>query len=257
MNTPRMQAALETLYGQYNQRRWVSPDPLQFLYDFPDVADREIVGLIASSLAYGRVAQILKSIANALCRMKGDPARYLKGRSDRLLRQDFSGFKHRFTTAGDMVRLLTNVREIVSTHGSLNAGFCVGLEAGDSTVAAALGKFSAALGGGYLVPSPVDGSACKRLNLYLRWMVRKDEVDPGGWEGVKAGQLIVPLDVHMGRIARSFRLTRRKPLDFKTALDITGSFQKFAPDDPIRYDFVLTRFGIRSDMPPPPRLRMR
>lgn len=244
-----MQERLAYLYAQYNRRQWVSPDPLQFLYAYPAVADREVVGLVASSLAYGRVAQILKSIERVLTRMGASPGDYVRHCPESRMKKDLADFKHRFTPGSELVELFLCMRQMINTHGSLNANFCAGLSPADETISNALSGFSNNLGGTYLTPAPENGSACKRMNLYLRWMVRCDDVDPGGWTGVRPGQLIIPLDVHMGRIARSWRMTRRKPSDLRTALEITRFFRKVEPDDPIRYDFVLTRFGIRDDMP--------
>lgn len=245
----RMRDRLEHLYERYNRRQWVSPDPLQYLYAYDAVQDREVVGVIASALAYGRVAQILKSIAKVLVIMGDSPSDYIRSCPLQRMHRDLASFKHRFTPGSEMVSLFMNMRKLVEQHGSLNAAFCAGLSSSDESVTTALSRFSEQLGDSYLTPSPVKGSACKRMNLYLRWMVRVDDVDPGGWTGVRKDQLIVPLDVHMGRIARSWRMTRRKPSDMKTALEITRFFRKLSPDDPIRYDFVLTRFGIRDDMP--------
>jgi uncharacterized protein (TIGR02757 family) len=100
---------------------------------------------------------------------------------------------------------------------------------------------------GRLLADPRDKSACKRLNLYLRWMVRRDDVDPGGWEGVRPAQLVVPLDVHMHRIGRALGLTQRQQADCRTALEVTEAFRKISPEDPVKYDFALTRLGIRDD----------
>jgi len=99
-----------------------------------------------------------------------------------------------------------------------------------------------------LIPCPQKKSACKRLHLYLRWMVREDAVDPGGWNRIPASKLLVPVDIHMHRIARMLNLTCRSQADIKTAMEITRGFCKWAPDDPVKFDFALTRFGIRSDM---------
>ena len=103
------------------------------------------------------------------------------------------------------------------------------------------------MSGGYrqcLLPSPESGSACKRLNLFLRWMVRSDAVDPGGWSGVSPAMLIVPLDTHMHRIAAKLGLTKRRAADFRAAREVTGAFRTIAPEDPVKYDFALTRLGI-------------
>ena len=101
-----------------------------------------------------------------------------------------------------------------------------------------------------LLPSPRAGSACKRHNLFLRWMVRSDAVDPGGWMDIPSAKLIVPVDVHMHRISLQIGLTKRKQANLRTALEITAAFRSIAPEDPVRYDFALTRLGIRNDTDP-------
>ncbi|MCP4693017.1 MAG: DUF2400 domain-containing protein, partial [Desulfobacterales bacterium] len=103
---------------------------------------------------------------------------------------------------------------------------------------------------GHLVALPEKGSACKRMNLFLRWMVREDAVDPGGWEGVPASSLIIPLDTHMHRIGLGLNFTKRKQANMRTALEITEAFKALYPDDPVKFDFALTRLGIRDDLDP-------
>ena len=242
-------ATLDGLYRKYNRKKYVSPDPLQFLYDYPDVRDREIVALIASSLAYGRVAQILKSVENVLKKMGPSPYTFLGRASTRSLSKVFCGFKHRFTTATELVSLMRGMRKLVSEYGSLNECFLTGLKKSHETILPALRNFVSKLDfdGNHLIPSPERGSACKRLNLFLRWMVRKDAVDLGGWCGISKSKLIVPLDTHMAKVGRALGLTQRKSADMKMALDITLSFRKLCTRDPVKYDFVLTRFGIRDD----------
>jgi uncharacterized protein (TIGR02757 family) len=243
-------AKLEQLYRTYNRRKYVHPDPLEFLYAYPDVRDREIVGLVASCLAYGRVAQILRSVKAVLDLLGAHPAKFVISARPAVMARKLAGFKHRFTTGGEVACLLGGVRRIVSGYGSLNACFAAGIGKGDSSLLPALDRFSREMGcvKSYLVPSPADGSACKRLNLFLRWMVRSDAVDPGGWRGVDKRLLIVPLDTHMAKIGRMLGLTSGKSANIGMALDITAAFREVAPDDPVRYDFALTRFGIRNEM---------
>jgi uncharacterized protein (TIGR02757 family) len=226
---------------------------LEFLYTYKDRRDREIVGLVASSLAYGRVAQILRSVSIVLGHMQPTPSLFLEEASRDSLRRVFAQFKHRFTTGCEISELLCGVKGILERYGSLNVCFTAGLNEGDDTIIPALSSFvrELTLGSGNrynsLLPSPVGGSACKRLNLFLRWMVRQDSVDPGGWEHVPRSKLIVPLDTHMHRICRALKLTSRRQADIRTALEITAAFRTIAPDDPVRYDFALTRLGIRND----------
>lgn len=241
---------LDRLYRALNRRRFVHPDPLEFLYGYPDVRDREIAGLLAAALAYGRVTQILRSVRAVLDRLGSHPGRFVRRAGPTALRRAAEGFRHRFTDANHLASLLLAVRRVVRQYGSLNACFVAGLAPGDPTVAQALDRFAAALAceAPFLVPSAGAGSACKRLNLYLRWMVRQDAVDPGGWRGVRRDQLIVPLDTHMRRIGAAWGLTCRKTPDLKMAIEITEAFRRLRPDDPVRYDFVLTRFGIRREL---------
>ena len=247
--------SLEKLYASYHRRELVHPDPLEFLYGYRALRDREVVALVASSLAYGRVAQILKSVSTVLERMDPSPSDFLLNSSLGSLLSTFSDFKHRFTTGEDLALMLWNAKGLIEKYDSLYAYFTALSNDGDDTVLPALSAFVRALtpsrqknGKFSLMPSPHQGSACKRLNLFLRWMVRKDEVDPGGWDSIPASKLIVPLDVHMHRICLFLKLTKRKQGDLRTALDITKAFRRIAPEDPVRYDFVITRLGIRKDM---------
>ena len=244
---------LEALYHRYNQRKFVDPDPLQFLYYYEGLCDREVAAFVASSLAYGRVAQILKSVSFVLERMRPSPSIFLTHASVEAIGKTFAGFKHRFTTAEKLCAMLVAIKGILERHGSLGACFSAGLKDDDQTILPALCAFTGELTGkasarlDHLVPSPVGGSACKRLNLFLRWMVRQDEVDPGGWDNVPQSKLIVPVDTHMHRICLHLGLTTRKQANMATALEITEGFRALAPDDPVRYDFSLTRLGIRRD----------
>jgi uncharacterized protein (TIGR02757 family) len=243
------------LYEKYNRREFVHPDPLEFLYDYPDLQDREIVGLVASSLAYGAVRQILKSVAAVLKRMES-PYEFLRDvRRDSLVRV-FKDFKHRFTTGEELATMLWGVRLVLDKCGSLNACFVEALRPEHDSITPALSGFVKELSSPFdgrprsLLPSPDLGSACKRLNLFLRWMVRRDAVDPGGWDNVPRSKLIVPLDVHMHRISQQLGLTARRQANLRTAYEITSAFREIEPEDPVRYDFVLTRLGIRDDLDP-------
>ena len=247
---------LDVLYQRFNRRRYVHPDPLEFLYPYRDLRDREIVGLIASSLAYGRVNQILEAVSKVLDGMNR-PYHFLLSSSPESIRTAFKNFKYRFTTGDDLVNMLSGLKRIIEIYGSLYECFISGLNDKDDTVLPALSAFLCQLSGGYhctdnsLIPRPAKGSACKRINLFLRWMVRKDLVDPGGWDNIPASKLIVPLDTHLHRICLALNLTRRKQADMKTAEEITYAFRMIAPDDPVKYDFALTRSGIwgRGSLP--------
>jgi uncharacterized protein (TIGR02757 family) len=248
-------AQLDGLYETYNSRKWVHPDPLEFLYPYAAPRDREIVGIIASSLAYGRVAQILKSVGSVLEKMGSSPHDFLKHSTPVSLQKTFKDFKHRFTTSKDLAEMLCGVKRVIDRYGSLYACFLSGFKDDEDVLSALsfLVRELTALSSGHsnsLIPLPERGSACKRLNLFLRWMVRKDDVDPGSWLGIPTSKLMVPLDTHMHRICFLLKMTHRKNADMRTVREITRAFRQIEPEDPVRYDFALTRLGIRRDAYP-------
>jgi uncharacterized protein (TIGR02757 family) len=246
-------ASMEALYIHYNRREFIHPDPLEFVLRYGEPVDREVVGLVASSLAYGRVRQILKSVSGVLERMGSSPGRFLMDHPRSRIEHCFQDFKHRFTGGAELSALLGGIREALLAFGSLEACFLAGCRPEDETVLPALDRFCHRLRcscpeelTGILLPRPVWGSACKRLHLFLRWMAREDDVDPGVWKGVDPSQLIVPLDTHMFRTARALGITGRKQADLRAALEVTEAFRAISPQDPVKYDFALTRLGIRD-----------
>jgi len=242
-------AKLEELYKKYNDKKYIHPDPLEFLYNYENDVDREVVGLIASSLAYGKVTQILKSVTLVLEKLFPSPASILDGASDLILKKTFMDFKHRFTTGEELAGYLFNIGKILRKYGSINSCFTADFDESREMLPSILNFIKKLRSGecdcyNSLIPIPSGKCAYKRINLYLRWMIRKDEIDPGVWSGISPSKLIIPLDTHMHRISLSYKLTERKQADFNTALEITKSFKKFSPQDPVKYDFALTRLGI-------------
>jgi uncharacterized protein (TIGR02757 family) len=248
-------AYFEGLYSEWNHREFVHPDPLEFVYAYDGALDREIVGLVAASLAYGRVQQIVASVAAALEPLGCSPAGFVAGSDERQLGRALGGFKHRFTAGEDLRGLLIGAGRIIDRYGSLERAFMARMSPRDSSVVPALSLFAEDLReasghpGGNVLPTPERGSACKRLHLFLRWMAREDDVDPGVWGGLSPALLIVPMDVHMHRIALSLGATARRQADLRAALETTEWFRRISPDDPVRYDFALTRLGMRGRLP--------
>jgi uncharacterized protein (TIGR02757 family) len=241
---------LERLYLKYNDRRFITSDPVEFVHRYDNSRDRELVALIASSLAFGNVKQIKASVARALEILGAGPSERVTASSPADMEYEFRGFRHRWITGKDVASLLAGARSAIGEYGSLGELFSAKLDRSDPDVGPAAGRFARTLfdmSGGYrqcLLPSPESGSACKRLNLFLRWMVRSDAVDPGGWSEVPRAMLIVPLDTHMHRIATKLGLTKRRAADFRAAREVTAAFGEISPDDPVKYDFSLTRLGI-------------
>lgn len=248
---------LERLYAKYNHREAVPPDPLQFVYRYAKPSDMEIAAFLAADLAYGRVAQIEKSVTTLFGYMGESPYEFVRNFGN-AQRRKLSSFKHRFTTGQDISDLLSLLRQVLSRHGSIERFFVQGCDPGDRNIIPALSKFCDSLyeirdsehggqisrGLKYLLSSPAGGSACKRLNLFLRWMVRDDAVDAGLWKSVDKAKLIVPVDIHMGRLCRILGFYSRKTVNLSTAVEITDSFAKIEPADPAKYDFALSRIGI-------------
>jgi uncharacterized protein (TIGR02757 family) len=258
--TAQIKDSLEALYARYNRREFIGSDPLQFVYEYSNPADMEVVAFLAADLAYGRVQQIQKSLADLLGRMGKSPYAFVRdfGKAER---RSLTGFKHRFTTGRDISDLLILLKKVLNQYAGIEEFFIQGYNPGDKNIIPALSKFCDTLyamharehngqisrGLKYLLTSPSGGSVCKRLNLYLRWMVRDDDVDVGLWKSVDKDKLIVPVDVHMARLCRILGFHDRKTVSLSTAIKITESFTEIEPTDPVKYDFALTRIGILDD----------
>ncbi len=249
--------ALESVYRRYNHRRLVPPDPLQFVHRYRRAADREIVGFLAAMLAYGRVRQIEAACERLLAMMGERPAEFVRdiGPAERRM---LAEFRHRFTAGQDVTDLMILLGRAIREAGSLEALFKAGCRDDDATIFPALERFCETLlewhvaaakgpmsrGFKHLLSSPRRGGTCKRLHLFLRWMVRSDAVDPGVWAGVAPAKLIVPVDVHMARLCRLLGLHDDRTVCGRTAMTITRCFAEIEPTDPVKYDFALSRIGI-------------
>ena len=256
----RLGDVLEGLYEKYNRAELIKPDPLQFVYKYSEPADMEIAGFLAADLAYGRVQQIEKSLTRLFALMGDSPWAFVLNFDD-VGRKTLAPFKHRFTTGDDISDLLTLLRRVLLKYGSIEQFFLRSYDPTDANIVPALTKFCASLcqmyaaehngqvsrGLNYLLASPERHSPCKRLNLFLRWMVRSDSVDAGLWKSVDKAKLIVPVDVHMGRLCRILGLYTQKTASLAAALKITESFLEIEPADPVKYDFALSRMGILED----------
>ncbi len=244
--------SLDRLYFRLNRREFVHPDPLEYLYRYEDLCDREIAGLVASGLAYGRVSQILNAAGSVLDELGPSPSLFLGETSLETLLNLFSDFRYRFTKGAEVAFILKAASVLQVEYGSLSNLLTQGIsskgyiEALNLMVSTIMRK--ADLSTSSMLSMPSNGSACKRLNLWMRWMVRSDDVDPGGWGGIEPSMLYIPLDTHMFRVTKLLGFTSRRAPDWRTVEEITEGFRTLCPDDPVRYDFSLTRFGIRDDL---------
>lgn len=227
-------------------------DPIRFVRGRPGLADRELAGLVAALLAYGRVEQLLKSIGRVMDRLDPYPSLAIDSCADlRGLERRLGRLSHRWTTGREIAALLRAARDLQRRHGSLDAWMGRCRRPRDGDIRPALSRWvggilcrAPGLAGTGLLPDPAGGSACKRLLLFLRWMVRHDGVDPGGWRSLTPAELIIPVDVHVFRAARALRFTRRRRADLCAALDITRALRRFDPADPVKYDFALAHAGM-------------
>jgi uncharacterized protein (TIGR02757 family) len=265
---------LDNLYASRSTAH-LANDPLSFCHRYTDPADQEIAGLVASAFAYGNVKIILRNLKEIFAGMGPSPRAFVEEfKPDRGLKL-FAGFKHRFNDGRDLCALLLACRTMLEEADSIGEFFlgCYDAEAEDITLA--LSEFSAAIlamdyspvfGRGiiipedsyfpFLFPSPAAGSACKRLCMYLRWMVRPaDGFDLGLWHQVSPAKLIIPVDAHIRRIGCFLGLTGRKQADWRMAREITASLLRLDPDDPVKYDFPLCHLGISEGCAGRDRLR--
>jgi uncharacterized protein (TIGR02757 family) len=254
---------LELLYRTYGVAT-AGSDPIVFLAPYANPEDREVAGWIASAFAYGRVETIQASVGRILDALGPRPAETLDHTADfaEFARERLEGFRHRFHGPEDAAALLHAIAQARREAGSVGAFFTREWRGEDPDVAGLLSRaverllafdYRPAIGrrqlppdspARFFFPDPAAGSACKRWNLYLRWMVRRDALDFGLWPSIPTSRLVIPTDTHIHLVARRLGLTRRKTADWKTAVAITDSLKRFDPLDPVRFDYALCRIGI-------------
>ena len=249
---------LESLTREYGPR-YLHTDPVGAVRRFTDPADREVAAFLAAGLAFGRVSLILKHVNDLWDRLEGRPAEVIL-RWKPADRRRLSGFVHRWVPGNELALVLEALGRAYREHGSLRNLFLGAYDPSDRDLSRPLAAFVDGLrpsrsktlprGAATFFPDPNQGGACKRLNLFLRWMVRPDDgIDLGLWSPVRTDQLVMPLDTHVSRLSRYLGLTQRRTVDWKMALEIADSLRTLDPADPIRYDFALSRLGIIDACP--------
>lgn len=238
----------------------ISPDPLQFLHLYKNANDIELMGFIASVFAYGNVKQIVRTLERIIFVMGKQPHRYLVNFSGKD-NKDVKGLKHRFYAGKDILILFLALQHVYKTHGSLKNLFLTFYNPSEPNLKNTISKFSnqfvkiikeittqkkVSRGVKFMFPNPEKGSACKRMNLFLRWMVRKDDLDFGLWMEIPTNKLIIPVDTHIAKICKSLKLTKKKNVNWKMAEEITENLKKYDPIDPVKYDFALCHIGMRK-----------
>ncbi|MBJ6749040.1 TIGR02757 family protein [Geomonas anaerohicana] len=257
-----LKTILEALYQNRSQAH-LANDPLSFCHRYQDPLDQEVAGLVASSFAYGNVKIIKKNLAVIFDAMGPSPRRFVERFDPKQGSRDFAGFKHRFNDARDLCALLLAARIMIEEAGSIEKWLLRFYTPADEDLTGTLSGFSEAVKsldlspvfgpGGvpadsyfpFFFPSPASGSACKRLCMYLRWMVRPaDGIDLGIWHGISPAQLVIPVDAHIQRICRFLGFTSRKQADWRMACEITRALRQLDQADPVKYDFAICHLGI-------------
>jgi uncharacterized protein (TIGR02757 family) len=254
----KAKSSLDSLYRQFDRRRDIV-DPVQRVHNFRKTQDREVVGFCAAALAFGRVTSVLQSIDALLAVMGDSPAQFVQQFDAAEHRRTIGSITHRWIKGQDLLALLLILRRMLVTSGSIETFFNEGYDADMPDIENALESFSSrALGMNldsvygrttrrnvsYFFPRPSKGSACKRLNLYLRWMVRRDQHDLGAWTTVRSSQLVIPLDAHIIRVGQCLGLTSYRSPGWAMARDITNALRRFDPADPVKYDFSLCHMSM-------------
>lgn len=253
---------LDALYRAYNHAH-AARDPVWVARRFERAEDREVAAFCASALAFGRVQSVIRAVERLLAVLGPRPADGVRTFEPGRHRRRLAGAGHRWIRGRDLAALVWILRHMLERAGSIERFFADGHEATAEDVGPALELFSTRAlavdlapvygsrgtpgmrsGAAFFFARPSSGSACKRLNLFLRWMVRADAVDLGLWTTVRPAQLVVPLDTHVARVARCLGLTRYRTPGWQMAADITRALRAVDPDDPVRFDFALCHLGM-------------
>lgn len=258
LSQQKLKDFLDEKVRRYNASDFIADDPITIPHRFSKKQDIEIAGFFAAILAWGNRKSIIQSCNTLMERMDQAPYEFCLSHSSKELKR-LLGFKHRTFNETDLLCLVQFFHRHYSKHASLETAFAQGLLPGDETVENALTGFHNevfGMPGEYEertrkhIATPAKKSACKRLNMYLRWMVRQDRkgVDFGLWKKIKPAQLVCPLDVHVARVARKLGLLHRTQNDWQAALELTHNLRQLNPIDPVQYDFALFGLGVVEKM---------
>lgn len=243
---------------RYFDRTKISPDPLEFPRRFIKIYDIEASAFISSVFAYGNIIQIMNTLEKLHKIMNNKPYEFILKYDYESNKHLFDSIKHRFYTSDDIARLFCALNKIYTAYGSLKYFFLLYYFDKEKNLKNSISFFSNNMlnicrgnekishGVKFMFPDPYKGSACKRMNLFLRWMVRKDELDFGIWSEIPASKLVIPVDTHIAKICKQLKITRLNGASWKMAEEITDNLRKFAPEDPVKYDFAICHIGMRK-----------
>lgn len=253
MNFEELKELLDKKEKEYNRIYFIENDPISIPHSFKTKEDKEISAFFAAIFAWGQRKTIIAKTKELMNLMDNSPHEFMLYHQEHDLRR-FLNFKHRTFNATDTLYFIHFFKQFYRKYDSLEFAFSQHLKADDVHVGSALSGFYELFFESELAPhrtrkhiaSPAKKSACKRINMFLRWMVRQDEneVDLGLWKNIKSSQLICPLDIHVDRVARKLGLLKRKQTDWQAAVELTQNLAKFNSQDPVRYDFALFGMGL-------------
>lgn len=250
----KLKSKLDFHYTNFD-RTTIAPDPLQFLHQYRAKEDIEIVGFISSIFAYGNVSQINLILSKIFSELGTSPYQKILGMNESEIKIFTNKIRYRFYTPQDVEELFLTLQKILSENFSLKNIFLERYKSSDKNIKTALSHFSEQIlnyfptktrGIKFMFPNPNDGSTCKRMNLFLRWMVRRDELDFGLWNEIATSKLIIPVDTHIAKICKQLKLTKRNSVNWAMAEEITENLKKIDSDDPVKYDFALCHIGMRK-----------
>lgn len=252
----KLQRWLDTHALKFNQSSFIAGDPISVPRRFERLQDIEIAGLFAAIMAWGQRPTIIRKAEELMALMDHAPHAFITGHKARDLNR-FLAFRHRTLQPDDVLFLIHALRSYYRQHESLEDAFLSGIRPDDADIEGGINAFYHMLFDRpdvmertrKHIPAPERKSACKRINMYLRWMVRRDEngVDFGLWKRIHPDKLIIPLDLHVARIARGLGLLHRAQNDWQAALQLTAALRMYDPSDPVKYDFALFGAGVAGD----------
>ncbi len=256
-NNNLLKQKLEYHYKAFDKSK-ISPDPLEFLHRYNNSNDIEISGILSALFAFGNIKQIMLILEKIHKLMGKHPYDFIINFNKEKQLKKFENLYHRFYSSEDIISLFLALKEILINYGSLKYLFLLYYFEKDEdlknsiyffnrNITSVINKYSnPTTGTKFMFPDPAKGSACKRLNLFLRWMVRKDELDFGLWEEIPTSKLTIPLDTHIAKISKELKLTNKKIVNWSMAEEITKNLKIFDENDPIKYDFALCHIGMRN-----------
>lgn len=246
---------LDELVETYENEDFIKDDPIQFIHRVKSREDTEIAAFIASMFAYGKREAFINKLNILFEKMNEKPLEFVLAYTPD--NHSLDDFDYRFSVGIDIAQIVLILKELYSSGQTLETLFKHGYEQ-THTIKGMLQcvidyfysrvELPVTKGFYHLLPNPAKNSACKRLNMFLRWMVRDGGVDLGLWKFISKSELIIPLDVHVAKVSRSLGLLKRKQNDYQAAVELTQKLREFCPEDPVKYDFAMFGYGVNNKL---------